>query len=220
MLVRVTAFGADHAVAFASQAVAARTFEEVRVATSVIEQHEATQASARARDGVARKAVARKRLRESLRVIGRTARALALDAPGVRQRFCVPKTNGDRSLVTAARGFRRESSELATEFQAHELPPSFFANLDAELAAFEQAADEYVAVRQTGTVATAGVDEVLARATTSIRRLDAIVANVFAGDAPTIAAWRLARRVGRKRRAAQSLGGQRFGRPCSSTTRA
>jgi hypothetical protein len=199
MLVRVSAFGADRAAAFPPETVAARAFAEVREAAGVIEAHEATQASARARDQVARKSIARKRLRKSLRIIGRTARALAIDAPGMRSRFRVPKTNGDRSLVAAARIFRREAGGLAPEFEAHELPPPFLADLDAEIAAFEQAADEYAAVRQTGTAATAGVDAVLARATTSIRRLDAIVANVFAGDAPTIAAWQLARRVGRKR---------------------
>ena len=193
MLVRVSAFGADHAAAFPSHTRAARTFDEVRGAVNALQQSIVTQASARARDRVARKAVARKRLRASLRLIGRTARAFAAGTPAIICRFRVPKTNGDRALLSAAHGFAHHARQLATVFVAHELPPTFLADLDAEIAALEQATGDYAVIRQVGAAAAASVDAVLARGLASVRRLDAIVANVFRGDATMLAAWQLAR---------------------------
>jgi hypothetical protein len=193
MLVRVSTFGADHAAAFPSHTLAARTFEEVSDVVSALHQHIVTQASARASDRVVRKAIARKRLRSSVRVIGRTARAFAAGTPAILCRFRVPKTNGDRALVSAARGFAHHARQLATVFVAHELPPTFLVDLDGEIAALERATGDYAAIRQAGVAATAGVDTVLARGLAMVRRLDAIVANVFRGDSAMLAAWQLAR---------------------------
>jgi len=193
MLVRVSTFGAAHAAAFPSHTLAARAFGEVSDAVSALHEHIVTQTSARARDRVVRKALARKRLRASLRVIGRTARAFAAGTPAIICRFRVPKTNGDGALLSAARGFAHHARQLATVFVAHELPPTFLSDLDAEIAALENAAGDYAAIRQTAAAATAGVDTVLARGLATVRRLDAIVANVFRGDAAMLAAWQLAR---------------------------
>jgi hypothetical protein len=195
MLVRVSTFGAEHAAAFPIDTVAARTFVEVQETASQLEQHAVTQASVRSRDRVYLKAAARKRLRESLRDIGRTARALAIDAPGIQHMFRVPRTNRDHALLTAARVFMAEAGERAVDFIAFEHPPTFLGDLGAAIGAFEHAAESYHGIRQAGRAATAGVDMLLARGLAAVRRLDVIAANVFHADVLMMAAWRQTRRV-------------------------
>jgi hypothetical protein len=195
MLVRVSTFGAQHAAAFPIDTLAVRTFAEVRDTASQLEQHAVTQASVRSRDRVHAKADARKRLRESLRVISRTARALSIDIPGLRDMFRVPKTNGDHALSTAARVFMGGAGERAADFLAFEHPPTFLADLSAAISAFEEAAYGYHEIKQAATAATAGVGLLLARGLAAVRRLDVIAANVFRADVPMMAAWRQTRRV-------------------------
>jgi hypothetical protein len=202
MLVRVSRFGAEHATSFPSETVGPRTFADVQAAADALRQHALAQASARVRDKVHVKSAARKRLRDTLRAIGRTARALAIDSPGLDLKFRVPKTNGDHALLTAARAVRRDAREFASEFIAHGLPPTFLDDLAEDIRAVDQAGTDYNAVKQAGVAATAGVHAALARGFASVRRLDAIVANVFRDDTPALAVWQLARRVGRGRRSA------------------
>jgi len=207
MLVRVSRFGAEHAASFPSETVAQRSFAAVAEAASALKQHAVTQASARSEGGLAHtKAAARTRLRGSLRIISRTARAFVIDAPGVVCKFRVPKTNGDHALLSAARAFARYARELETAFVEHGLSPAFLDDLDAEATRFEQASGDYRAVKLAGVGATAGVDAELARAFAAIRRLDVIVANVFRDETPVLAIWQQARRVGQGRRAAASEG--------------
>jgi hypothetical protein len=195
MLVRVSTFGAEHAAAFPIDTLAARTFLEVQETASHLEQHAVRQASVRSRDRVLVKAAARRRLREALRVISRTARALAIDAPGIQYLFRMPRTNSDRALLTAARVFMAEAGERAADFLAFEHPPTFLADVGTAICAFERAADGYHGIKQARTAATAGVDILLTRGSAALRRLDVIAANVFHADAPMMAAWRHARRV-------------------------
>jgi hypothetical protein len=204
MLLRVSRFGAEHAASFPSETLAQRSFAAVAEAASALEQHAVTQASASSEGQARTKAVARTRLRGSLRIIGRTARAFVIDAPGVVCKFRVPKTNGDHALLRAARAFARYARELETAFVEHGLSPAFLDDLDAEATRFEQASGDYRAVKLAGVGATAGVDAELARALAAVRRLDVIVANVFRDDRPVLAIWQQARRVGLGRRSAAS----------------
>jgi len=197
MLVRVSTFGAQHAAAFPIDTLAVLAFAEVRDTASQLEQHAVTQASVRSRDRVHAKVDARKRLRELLRVISRTARALAIDAPGIRHMFRMPRTNGDHALLTAARVMSREAVGIAADFVEHGLPPTFVAEVEAAVAALEHVTGEYYSIKQAGAAATAGVSALLAKGRASVRRLDAIVANVCCDDPPMMAAWRQARRVER-----------------------
>ena len=200
MLVRVSTFGAEHGAAFPIDTLAARTFVEVQETASQLAQHAVAQASARSREHVRVKAAARSRLRESLRIISRTARALAIDAPGVGHMFRLPRTNGDHALLTAARVMAHEAAGIAADFVDHGLPTTFVTDVDAAVAALEHATSEYEMAKQAGAAATAGVDAVLARGLASVRRLDVIVANVCRDNPPMMAAWRQVRRIERRGR--------------------
>jgi hypothetical protein len=184
MLVRVSDFGAEHAMSFSSQTAAPGMFADVRHVASEVEQHAVAQASARGPDRVHVKAAARKRLRDSLRVLGRTARAFGVD------KFRVPKTNSDHALLAAAHTMTRDAGEHVEEFLAHGLPPTFLDAIDAQTRALEQADTDYHATKQVRAATTAGVEALLVRGRSLIRRLDVTVMNLFRQDPAMIAAWR------------------------------
>ena len=202
MLTRVVHFGEEHAILFPGHTFAARLFAEVKEAVRTLEQHALTQVSSRPRAGARLKAAAREQLRKSIRAIGRTA--CAIDAPGAARAFRLPKTSGDHALLTAARAIKNDATGIAADLIGYGIQRTFLADVDAAIAAFEDSTSEYESSRQARTAATAGVDAVLARGLASLRRLDALVANVFQDDRQMVAAWRQARRVGRKGRSTQA----------------
>lgn len=202
MLVRVSRFGAERATSFPTQTVAARAFGDVQAAVHALARHGLAQASARARDKVHEKEEARRSLRNAVRAIARTARAMAIESPGLESRFRAPKSNGDHALLTSARAVLREARGIADAFVEHGLPPTFLDGLAAAIGALERAGNDYDAVKRAGAAATAGVDAMLAQTVAPLLRLDVIVGNMFRDDMPTLAVWRQARRVSQARRSA------------------
>ncbi len=196
MLVRVGRFGVERAPSFPPGTIGARAFADVQAAAAALEGHAVAQASSTGRDTRQVKDAARRRLREALRAIGRTARAIAIDSPGLDRRFRAPKSNGDDALITAARGVLREAGEIAGAFVDHGLPATFLDDLAAAVSALERAGEGCRAVKEVCVEATAGVDAVLARTIAPILRLDVVVANVLRDDVTALAVWRQARRVG------------------------
>ena len=198
MLVRVGRFGAERTNSFPAETVAGQAFAAIRDAVGALQRHAVTQLSGRTRDHIGLKAAAHARLRESLRIIRRTARGIGVDVPAVGDGFHVPKSNGDHALLTAARACVHDARRLEAAFVAHGLPRTFIDDLETSIDAFERAGQKYRGVRQARVGATAGVDAVLAAGQVALRRLDAIVPNVFRGDEAAMAAWRTVRHVVRK----------------------
>ena len=207
MLGKVSAFGLTRAETFPPGTLGDELFAAVGLAVRQLQEHAAIQASAHARAAASGKADARALLRARLRRISATARGMAVDMPAVAGTFRVPKTNGDRALLAAARAFALGARPLERTFTDHCLPSTFLADLQADIAAMEQASRQYEALKQQGVAASAGVGAALARAHGSLRRLDAVVLNVCRGDAGAIAAWKAARHEGGRRRAAEAAAG-------------
>src|SRR5262245_7331841 len=101
MLVRVRDFGAKYAERFPSSSLGGQAFDTVTAAVAELSQHTASLLSGRGttREGVTSKAVAREALRDDLDAIVRTARAIALDTPGIDDKFRAPRGNGDQMLL-------------------------------------------------------------------------------------------------------------------------
>ena len=152
-----------------------------------------------AREGVLSKKAARAALRETLDTIARTARALALDTPGVDGKFRLPSGQSDYALVTTARMYVAGAAPLAGSFVSHGLPSTFLADLRARLDAFERAAQDHVAARETGVIARAGIESAMKAALAALQRLDAFVPNRLRNEPELRAAWTSARRVTRTR---------------------
>jgi len=199
MLVRVRDYGAARADLFPPGSLGARTFTEIGTVVDRLNASVTSERSGRraARQGVVSKAAARAGLRRALEAVSRTARGVALDTPDILGRFHMPDAQKDHELAAAARQFADEATPLAAAFVAHGLPESFVADLRGALATFERAIGGRALARETHVGARADIAAALDLAFEMLQRLDAIVENRVGGDPSALAAWRLARNVGR-----------------------
>jgi hypothetical protein len=102
----------------------------------------------------------------------------------VRRRFAgeIHRSGGDRRRSRA-------------EFARHELGAEFFAKLEADIAAFEQALASQRRGRETRIAATAAIDDAIDDRVRAVQRLDTIVRNKFAADPVALQAWSRASRT-------------------------
>jgi hypothetical protein len=203
MLTRVCAYGASHADAFPACSLGGKMFARVMAAVAALNGHAVAQllGAGAVHDGARVKAAAHATLRDALRAISRTARALALDTPGLGEKFRVPHTRGEQALLSAGREFAQNVRGCTAAFVAHGLPPAVRKDLDAAIHGFETAIREDAASRATQRAARAAFDGAMEHALTAIRRLDAIVANQWRADRTALAAWERARHIARPPRA-------------------
>jgi len=206
MLTRVRDFGASHVDAFpAATSRGAELFADVRAIVEELETHAAAQSSGRSAgaQGTESRAAARAELSDALEAISRTARAMSFDAPGIAERFRLPRGNrNDQQLLNSARAFKADAAPLKAEFIRHELPADFLADLDARIIAFESAINAQNSSRETRVSATEAIDTSIERGLTAVRQLDAVVRNKFHDDPATLAAWTSASHVERAPRPA------------------
>jgi hypothetical protein len=201
MLARVSAFGAAHRDLFPASALGGRMFAALAAAVRQLNGRVTSEASGSSavREGARSKAAARTAVREALDTIARTARALALDTPGIDGKFRAPGNGSDHDLATMARMYLADAAPLAGSFTSHGLPSTFLTDLRARLEAFERAAQDHFAARETRVIARAGIDSAMKAALDALQRLDAVVPNRLRNEPELRAAWTSARRVTRTR---------------------
>jgi hypothetical protein len=197
MLVRVRDFGVAKSGQFPSSTVGGQAFAAVAAAVASLNEHAAAHLSGRgsAREGRASKAVAREALRDDLDAIVRTARALALDMPGLDDKFRAPRGSGDQAVLSAARAFIRDATPLAQAFISHDMPADFLEDLAADIREFEDATREQEAGKDTHVLARAAIEAAMELGLDAVRRLDAVVPNRLRNDDAALATWERARRV-------------------------
>ena len=201
MLSRVDRFGADHARAFPPGTVGFRLFAALHQSLVKLLEASSAQATGRsqARAGTANKARARTSLFAALCAINRTARALAIDRPGLRGKFRLPSQESDEALLVAARAFVGDAQRWAPVFISYGLRAGFVDDLRAAVTRFEQAVASRAAARKAHMTARAGIDAGLAHSFVIVRHLDAVVVNVSGGNLAVLKAWRRARRLAPQR---------------------
>ena len=201
MLVRVRDFGAGYGERFPGSTRGGEAFAAVTAAVAALEQHGASQYSNRhaVRGTKATTSDAYRALLEALDTIERTATAVALDTPDVARQFAVPKKRGSTAVLNAARSIVTNAEPLAKAFIAHGLPTDFVAQLDARIAAFEEARKVREAAKEQHASARKAIEEAFASGMDAIGHLDAIVANVIGEDGSAMAAWEVARHVESRR---------------------
>jgi hypothetical protein len=143
------------------------------------------------------KADARKAVLQQLRALRRTARALAIDAKGLDERFRLPREPRDLLLAAFARGVVEHARPLEQAFLDHAMPATFLADLAQAIVDFEAAIGRRESATGAHISARVGIEHTVARGFAAVRRLDVIVANRFRLDASALAAWRCARRIER-----------------------
>ncbi|MBI3493147.1 MAG: hypothetical protein HY047_15415 [Acidobacteria bacterium] len=197
MLIRVRDFGAAHPDLFPAGSLGRKMFAATATAVEELGQQAATQVSGRgaAREGSSSKAAARAALRGALGAISRTAHALALDTPGLDNKFRLPFTHAGQALLNVGRAFVQDARPLSAEFVAHGLPTTFLRDLEANIQRFDAAIRDHAEGIGTRIAARTAIDAAIGAGLTAIQRLDAIVVNRLRDDPATFAAWERARRV-------------------------
>jgi hypothetical protein len=203
MLKRVCDFGDGHTDVFPASSLGGKMFARVVTAVAALDEHAAARVSTdgTVRDGARAKSAAREALRDALRAVSSTAQALAIDTPGLGEKFRLRNARTDQAIVNAARAFAQDASAYNAAFVAHGLPSTFRKDLDTAIHGLEAAIRDDEAGRNAQVAARDAFDAAMDEALTAIRRLDAIVDNRLRGDRAAITAWERARRVDRPSRA-------------------
>jgi len=199
MFTRLRDFGAEHADAFPATTLGGRSFAEINAVVEALTSQTVAQSSglAAARQSISGKATARAALRDELEMITRTARAMAIDTPGLDDKFRLPRSDAGQALVTASRTFRADAEPLKAEFIAHDMPEDFLETLDSLIGDFEQTLVSRHQSAAAHVAASATIDAEIERGMNAARRLDSIVRNKFHNDPGLLAAWESARHIER-----------------------
>jgi hypothetical protein len=203
---RVQRFLSERASAFPAGSLGAELFEEINSVVQTLNEALTSQTSGlnSAQQATAAREAARQTLRADVQAITRTARAMALDTPGLENKFRLPRSGSDQALLFAARAFLTDAVPLKAEFIRYGLPASFIDDLRAHVADLEQAMGEQNTGRGAHVTATATIEPTIEGGMNAMRKLDAVVRNKFRDDPATLAAWESARHIesagrGRKR---------------------
>ena len=207
MFMRVSEYGVAETAEFPSTTLGGRLFAELNVVRAELDAQAAHQSSGRSssKQGTTSKAEARENLHEDLDAMGRTARAMGEDTPGLEDKFRRPRGGiTDQALLALGRAAATDAVEFKERFIEYGLPADFLEDLNADIAAFEAAINAQETGRRKRVTATAAIDEIIERGMKIVRRLDAIVRNRFRDDPARLAAWLSARHVERAARRRQA----------------
>lgn len=191
MFVRVNDFGAAHKSDFAPSSLGKQLFSTLATIITELDGHAASETSARgsARQGTGTRSQARDELRADLEAIRRTARAMSDEVPGLDDKFRVPHDNNDSSLLSAARAALQDAPEYSAQFIAHEMPADFLDDLRDDIARMEESISSQGSGVGEHVAAGAAIDDAIRRGFETVRKLDAIVRNKYAGNPAVLAAW-------------------------------
>ena len=215
---RVQRFTSERASFFPAGSLGAEMCEEINIVVQALNEALASQTSGlnSAQQATAAREAARQTLRADVQAITRTARAMALDTPGLENKFRLPRSGSDQALLAAARAILKDAEPLKAEFIRHELPASFIDDLHSHVADLEEAMGEQNTGRGAHVTATASIEPTIERGMNAIRKLDAIVRNKFRDDPAALAAWESARHIasaGRTRKRSNGSEGGSDGEP-------
>lgn len=187
--VGVRDFGAENTTDFKAGSAGANNFAAVGAAALEMEQSGAVQSSGANGQTTMQKGVALAELREDLRMIRRTARALAVDDSAVGELFRMSSGGNEQNLLAAARSFLTGATPLKDRFVEYDLPADFIEDLQADITAFEQSVTEKSSASGEKVSATASIGDAVKNGLESLRRLRAIVPNTYRDNPVKLAAW-------------------------------
>jgi hypothetical protein len=149
------------------------------------------------RQSTTSKAIVRVTLKKMLEAIHRTARAIAVQTPGIDEKFRLPRSFTDQNMSSSARAFASDALPLKAEFIRHEMSANFIEELNAAIEEFDRATSERNHSTEARFSATASFTATLQQGMKAVLRLDAIVRNKFKNDLIRTAAWAQATKVER-----------------------
>jgi hypothetical protein len=201
MLRRVRDFSAARAADFPPNSLGHTLFTGIAATVIEIEQFASTQTSSvgSSRQATESKGLARDTLLDEMEAITLTARAMALDDPGLENKFRIPRNASDQEVLNAARAFLTDATPLAAEFIRHEMPPDFLDDLRAAIADMEQVITERNHSREDRITSTASLGLIIAKGIKLVKQVNAVVHNKYRNDPATLAAWVSASHIERRK---------------------
>jgi len=195
MFVRVREFGAARREMFPVASSAGKLFAAVAAAAEGLEQQLPSTPGGRGtpREGTTSKAIARQALRRRLSTIATLARALALDAPDIADKFNIPLNCGDDRLLVAARSFAANSRPFAKLFIAHDMPSNFLTALGEEIDALAAAMAQGRLGRQKAKAMRGGINATIDTGVRAVVKLNAVIRSRLQDDRTALASWDEAR---------------------------
>ena len=187
---------------FPAGSIGRQLFHFVEATVYTIEGHASSKESGigSARLGTITRAQARNDLRDDLEAINRTARAMADVVQGLENKFRVPRNGNDQELLVAARTFATDAVAFSAHFIAHELAPTFIADLNADIAALEAAIDNQSSGVGDHVAARAALDNAIGQGVDAVRKLGAIMKNKYSNSPAVLAEWTSVSHTERARR--------------------
>jgi len=221
MFTRVHAFGAARLADFPPDSLGRQLLDEFAAAITDLERLAAAESSSAgdARQGSTSRRQARAQLRRSLQAIHRTAQALAHEAPGVSEKFRVPRNNNDHELMSAARAFASDVLPFEAQFIAHEMRSDFLGQLNSDLKALEAAISAQSTGKGHRRAAAAAIDVAIDDSNKLLNKLDVLVRNKYRKDRATLVEWTTATHIERPQRKKRPEGSKVRKDQVSTTTR-
>jgi hypothetical protein len=142
---------------------------------------------------------AREAVREDVEAIVRTARVIGEDKPGFDDKFRMPRGDNDQHLLDLARGIAAILADpvVKAEFISHAMPLDFVEDLNAGIAALQEAISDQSEGRAGIKSAGVSIDETIAGGMKIARKMDVVVKNFYRNNAAVLAEWETARHVER-----------------------
>ncbi|MFN0121148.1 MAG: hypothetical protein ACKV2V_11675 [Blastocatellia bacterium] len=205
----VREFGQEHASDFPADTLGGRLFARLYAAITNLENNDSQQITGRndARASTTSKGNAREQLLEMLSSINRTARAMALDQPGLERHFTMPRRDNEKEFLATARSFLAQTEALEAQFIEQELPADFRQQLQSRIETFDQSLTRRNRARRSRSTARSSVNASFAETMDLVRRLDAVVRNKYLGNQDALNDWQSARRIERIGRGAAGESG-------------
>ena len=198
MFERVQTFGQENAADFLPDSPGGARFAAI---TQILHDIDSAKAVQQLGGATAKEAVI-ETLRESLRKVVRTARAVAQDDAGFADNFHMPRQGSQAALLTAvdATLLQLGTPGVVAPFVTHGLPADFVQHLAADRLAAANARGEVKGTDHGGVISTAAIDRLMRAGMKEVKYLDAIVHNAYAPPADQLRAWEIARTVERAAR--------------------
>lgn len=199
MFTRARDFGLTHASMFPAASLGGQLIAEINTVIEALNTQAVAQSSglSAAQQSTGGKAAVRDALHAEMEMMTRTARVMAIDTPGLDDKFRLPRSKAEQVWLTSARTFHADALPLKDDFIAHEMPADFLETLDALITDYEQALASGHQSTEKHVAASAAIDKGIERGMTAARKLDSIVRNKFHNDPATLAAWASARHIER-----------------------
>ena len=192
MLTRLRAFGATHGQLFPENSTAHAAIATIAAEVSRLEALDVSERSASQSARAARKESAHRALTDTLIRAGSTARVVAKTNGKLDAHVELPLPNDPVGLLTLARQFVAAAMPYADAFAGHGIP---IPQIEAHIAAFEQAQHERGMFRDERVKVRAEMTAAFARAMDAVAALEVNVLNTLGNDPVALAVWKQDRRL-------------------------